>query len=107
MKQLSFFDDYDLKNEDDDPKKAELNEVLRENNLDYEIEDYKLYKNLCNANKYYFVKTKCGKIVELFISYWGFKEREVLFVYKNLNEIIIDNFFQSLKEVPEKVEDCL
>ena len=64
MKQLSFFDDYDLKNEDDDPKKAELNEVLRENNLDYEIEDYKLDTNLCNAKKYYFVKKKCGKIVE-------------------------------------------
>lgn len=88
MKQLSIFDL--------SPVKLGIYEAFTKHNLPYEIEEYKMYRNMGDVHMYYYVKTRCWKIVDLLITSYG--ESEVFNVYKNLNRDFIKDWFNRVPQ---------
>lgn len=71
----------------------EIYEALLENGLSYKIADYKMYQNRDDVLKYYYIKTECGKLIDLLIS--SYDDKSTIFeIYKNLHHIFLDDWFK-------------
>lgn len=79
--QLSIFDAAD-------PIELSIYDLLIANQLDYQVERYKQYREHEEYLKYYYVKTTCGRLLDVGIS--DLYESSIFQVYDRLNPKLID-----------------